>query len=149
MQSQNYSAKLAFFIPDEQLAVLRKVCKCEPKVLKQPLFNIQVGIGLLPNHFLYDLTEDVVQKFISMGIIQNLYNYYSWVLFHTEIRNTGTGPMVLSLDDVTFGFNIWIVMCCLSVIGFLIENLVFRISRVFWQILAYFSASQAIAKFLR
>ncbi|CAG9799895.1 unnamed protein product [Chironomus riparius] len=104
-----YQTKLAFFIPDEQLAILKQDCKCEPKILKQPLFTIQVGIGLLPNHFLYDLTEDVVQRFISAGIIQYFYEYYGWLLFHTRINNEDTGPKVLTYDDLAFGFHIFIM----------------------------------------
>ena len=148
-QRQNYSAKLAFFIPNEQLAIIRQECKCEPMVLKQPLFTIQVGIGLLPNHFLYDLTNDVVQRFISTGIIQYFYEYYTWLLFYTEISNQETGPQVLSYDDLAFGFHIWIVMCCISSTGFMIEKLTQKFFGFFIEIFAYFSASQAIARFLR
>lgn len=133
-------------MPDDQLVMIRQNCTCESKILKQPLYNVQVGIGLLPNHFLYDLTEDVIQRFIPMGIIQFLYESHMWSLFHSEIKTNIAGPKVLSVEDIAFGLHIWVAMCCISLIGFLIEKLVHKFMRFFMANFAYFSVSMIFRK---
>jgi len=41
------------------------------------------------------------------------------------------GPKVLTMDDLEFGFIIWLAMICASILGFLIEYKKFALNVVF------------------
>jgi len=129
-QRKNHSSKLAFCIPNDELLSISKTCKCSPKILNQGLYSYQTGIGLLPNHFLYDLTEDVMQRFIPMGIIQYMHEFHKWMNFRTDINKPSNEPTVLTIDDVAFGFYICIGACGVSIIAFIVEILIFGLKKI-------------------
>ena len=59
-----------------------------------------------------------------MGIIQHLIEFYTWSLYYTEVEKEQTNPIVLSLDDLAFGFYIWLITFGFSILGFIAEYLV-------------------------
>jgi hypothetical protein len=81
---------------------------------------------MLRNHFLFAATEEVMQKFIPMGIIQHSYELHNWICLRPIIEPEVNDPKVLTLDDLEFGFILWLTACGLSIFGFLCEILLFR-----------------------
>ncbi|CAG9808659.1 unnamed protein product [Chironomus riparius] len=120
-QRENYSARLAFYLPNDQLPILGSVCKCSPRILKQSLFTHQYGISTFRNHFLFELTDEIVQRFIPMGIIQHSYEFHTWVNFRNIVEDVESTQKVLDVDDLAYGFYIWLGACGISIIGFLLE----------------------------
>ncbi|KAL7012205.1 hypothetical protein ACKWTF_014687 [Chironomus riparius] len=127
---QNSTARIAFFIPDDSLVIFREKCNCLPKVLKQTLLTYQNGIAMLKNNFLFKQTEEVVQRFIEMGIMQHLYEYHVWVCNRPVIAIDENKPKILTMDDLEFGFTIWIAVICASILGFLFEIVRFWIKKL-------------------
>lgn len=63
----------------------------------------------------------MIEKLIATGLMKYLVeNYYTKKL---EFKKLQKEPKVLSVDDLAFGFNIWLVVCCFSFSIFIIEIL--------------------------
>ena len=86
--------------------------------LKEKLFSYPMGLGTFPNHFMSALMEDTMQLIIPTGIPQYLYEYHRWLQFLKFYADIKTGPNVLSIDDLSFGFVLWAIACGISAIVF-------------------------------
>lgn len=66
------------------------------------------------------MLNNVINRLIPSGIINHLIeNFYTKKI---KIKKIEEEPKVLSLDDLTFGFNIYIASCLTSFLGFLAEK---------------------------
>jgi hypothetical protein len=96
------------------------------------------GDGRLPvlytvrNSFLYKKLNQILEKLIPMGIPQYLVKYHEANMFGTFIASGLNGPTVLTVEDLTYGFVLWLGACGVSTVAFLMENLWFRVTRVLW-----------------
>ena len=114
-------------MPQDTTASLMKLCKCQPKILKQTLLTYQNGVSMLRNHFLFEATEEVVQRLIPMGIIQHSFELHTWISLRPVIEVEENEPKVLTIDDLEFGFVIYLATCGLSIFGFFCEVFIFRV----------------------
>jgi hypothetical protein len=67
----------------------------------------------------------VIKWSIPAGIPQYWAEYHDWYKYirnHTYYEEE-SGPKVFALENLSFGFNVWLVACGLSLIGFLLEFL--------------------------
>jgi hypothetical protein len=71
--------------------------------------------------------HNIVNSLIPNGIMNYLIeNYYTKRSTFTKIK---TGPKVLSMQDLAFGFNIWLGFCLISTLSFIAEWFIKR----FWK----------------
>lgn len=118
----NTSAKLAFFMTSHTHTILESDYELQTIPLKEQLFTVNTGIGLIRNHFLFHLTDEVIQRTTSFGIPQFLDKLYMELLYHKRI-STPVGPQILNIHDLSFGFIIWLIACSISCFVFVAELL--------------------------
>lgn len=85
---------------------------------------------MVRNHFLFEMTEEVIDRFIPMGIIQHSYEFHVWMHDRPGYPEKISNLKILGLEDLSFGFNIWIVTCTISVFGFLCEFLIYKMKKL-------------------
>lgn len=118
-QSQNASSKLAFMLSNREMNTMVNKYKIPPIKMKESLITLNIGFGFNANNFMYGLTEDVIEKLFPMGILQH------WTDFNVLNSDSNVKkkkvPKVLKMDDLSFGFVLWLVACGVSCLCFLIE----------------------------
>jgi len=60
-----------------------------------------------------------------MGIIQHSYKFHTWVNFRNIVEEEESTQKVFDIDDLAYGFYIWIGSCGISIAGFLLELIVY------------------------
>lgn len=86
---------------------------------------------MLRNNFLFKQTENVVQRFTQMGIMQHILEYHIWICNRPIITIEENDPKVLTMDDLEFGFIIWLTVIFVSILGFLFEYTKFGLNVLF------------------
>lgn len=111
-QIYNDSAKLAVLITENQ--------DCKGVQLKEALFTDSASIAMRRNQFLFWLTEETLQSIIPAGIPQHLIKFYYDINFPIkEVQKSG--PKVLKIDDLKYGFVIWIIASLTTLFVFISE----------------------------
>jgi hypothetical protein len=109
-----------FLVSDFQ--IIKNVFKFAPKLIKQRLLNKIYGVGLFKNNFMIQSTEPVMEILIQAGIPQYFLDYvFEFYFFDREELR---GPKVFSIDDLRFGFVIWLVTCGIALAAFAGELIV-------------------------
>lgn len=94
-------------------------------------FAIQVselGLAFCANTFFFRIAENAIQKLTSAGIMY-------W-LFDDEIKDSSKfqaqkNPKKLTIESLSFGFEIWFGFCGLSVAAFVGEILLVKLKKLF------------------
>lgn len=74
------------------------------------------------NHFLFDVTKNVVNELIPSGIPQYLYIFHKWIRFsRTSVYKYFKSPKIFNIEDLSFGFVLWLIACGISFIVFVLE----------------------------
>jgi hypothetical protein len=97
-------------------------CKRQPKRLKENIASL--SIVLLHNAYgrVAKDINDIINTLIDYGIAQHWYEYYQWHKYELGLElNKKRGPQVFSLENVSYGFNVWMIACSVSVLGFVVE----------------------------
>jgi hypothetical protein len=116
-------------MPEDTLQFFNTICRCSPMILEQGLFTIQNGFATYRNHFMFDLTEHLMQRFIPMGIAQHIFDFNHWLIFRQYIEIESKEPQVLVMNDLGFGFVIWLIACGISTVGYFAEILKFKMRK--------------------
>jgi hypothetical protein len=77
-------------------------------ILDEKLVTSQYGFGFRTNHFLFHLTDHVVQRLLATGIIQNMLENQNEIC-ERYLYEDNSEPQVFHLEDVAFEFVVWIV----------------------------------------
>ncbi|CAG9811190.1 unnamed protein product [Chironomus riparius] len=126
----NYSSKQAFFLFEEQYSTFTSLC--HGAALKLKNFegnNVLIAMYTTYRSFVYRHLSNVLEKIIPAGIPEYLLNYYKLFLFKKYERLLDKSPKVLTVDDLGFGFVLWLCACGISMIGFLLELSAFKMRR--------------------
>ncbi|KAL7013040.1 hypothetical protein ACKWTF_015167 [Chironomus riparius] len=75
------------------------------------------------NSILHPIFIDVMDRMIASGVLQYLETFSSEALFGKYQEVEDNLPKVFALDDLSFGFILWIYACGLSISVFLFECL--------------------------
>jgi hypothetical protein len=117
-QIKNSSAKIVFYLSydmfhESTISCRKSGIKFQEKVLKFP-----TSFALYPHADIYEIFDETFQLLISSGI----------ALYHSEkirsnfkFKDEAKEPKVLSCDDLSFGFIVWLVACGISIIAFAME----------------------------
>ena len=126
-QSQNASAKIAlcvdeFFINHHSNSTRQSYNWHQ---LNDLLYTSHEAFVFLQIAFYFRMFKKIVDMLIDTGIMK----HYSDNYFTNKLRfeTTQSAPKVLCVNDLTFGFNIWLGFCCFSVLVFVAEMMAKKI----------------------
>lgn len=94
--------------------------------LEEVLFTDTVGLSMQRNSFLYQLSEKIMRDLITGGIPLNLVKFYHLILARAKLP-APEGPKVLNIEDLRYGFTIWLIACGIAVFTFFAELLIVKI----------------------
>jgi hypothetical protein len=98
-------------------------------ILDERVMSYSIGIGTEINSIIFDTAEKIVQSFFAAGLIQHALK----VDFDSASVKSDPeydGPTILTFDDLSYGFVMWLGACTLSVCAFLYEKIKFRLRNV-------------------
>lgn len=78
------------------------------------------GVGVMKNNFIISVTDRAMGRMIQNGIPQYFLSYLDQVDFHA-IPPDIEEPKVFELDDLAFGFYVFLASCGISFLAFLAE----------------------------
>lgn len=110
---------MAFFLQDDHLRNFNFEFKIHAKPLKERLYAVASAITFYRNNFMLRLTDEVMQGLITGGIPQNFYKR----TLSPIIPEKQNQPTVLKIEDLKFGFIIWLISCGISILFFSFELL--------------------------
>ena len=128
----NSSAKLAFYVDPVFYKTASSICRGSLIQVKNVRMNVIQGLISFRTLDVLEISLiDVMKQLVTAGIPQYFDSYYSdnFLGRYEEIKEKT--PKVLTLDDLLFGFNLWLCACGFSTIGFVIEILFY----IFYKIL--------------
>lgn len=76
------------------------------------------SFALSPNSDIFEVFEEIFELLVSSGIALHHQKRSEFTL---RFKNEQEEPKVLSCDDLSFGFIVWLVACGISVVGFFLE----------------------------
>jgi len=100
-------------------------------VLKEDLYSYMTGYVTERNHFLYELADETIQKLVTGGVLEHGFNIFNYadilaykVFHHLDYVKESN---VLTLEDFSYGFTLWIIACLICILAFLMELTTFYI----------------------
>ena len=113
-QSQNSSAKIALLVEDILATYYESVNKGHNKWNRfdEDFYTNRVAIVLQQSSFYFRMIKSVVDRLIDTGVVK----YLARTRMKLKYPNPESEPTVLSIDDLMFGFNIWLGFCGISLI---------------------------------
>ncbi|KAG5668720.1 hypothetical protein PVAND_016647 [Polypedilum vanderplanki] len=122
--------KIAIITEEHLEMVLMGVFKIKPHRVEGNVFSISVGLGMNKNHFMYDSVEEVMRIALASGIFNEHLNYFRWRIGHTRFSMSSVcDKKALTLDNLRYGFNIWLIACGFAIFIFFLEIVVCKISK--------------------
>ncbi|CAG9812360.1 unnamed protein product [Chironomus riparius] len=124
-QSQNASAKMALAVDDYFLNHIESQVKnksYEWKKLKNVVLFRTYDVFIFHGAACYArILDNLINNLVATGIMKQLIeNFYTKKWNFAIVKDL---PQVLSVDDLSFGFNIWLVFCLVTIFTFLGEIL--------------------------
>lgn len=115
-------------MPKSILGYTNVMCGGSAIILKNfKLLDDSMNFGITRNSILYEPLNEVLEKLNPSGIIQHLIEFHSWIIDHKFELVAEKHPRILTFDDLSFGFVLWLAACGISAIGFIIELLEYKI----------------------
>jgi hypothetical protein len=112
----DYSLKTAVAVSKIDYVSITRAFK-NIKVIQQSYMLESFSTCTDRNNFAFKVTDYVMTYMFQGGITQHLYKYVVKTFFPEE----ESGPSVLSLEDLDFGFIIWLIACAIAIFVFLME----------------------------
>lgn len=122
---------MAFLTTHDYILRLLEVFPNSFVVLKEDLYSYMTGYVIERNHFLYELADETIQKLVTGGVLEHGFNiyYYADQLAYKVFHNLDyiKESNVLTLEDFSYGFTLWIIACLICILFFLLELTTFYI----------------------
>lgn len=97
-------------------------CTKLPILMEEIFVTFPVALKLRKNHYLFGIINEVMERIVPSGIPQFLHNFHRWNDFlRIMIDPPQKQTEVLTMNDLGFGFVMWLVACAISTFGFIIE----------------------------
>jgi hypothetical protein len=125
-QINNDTAKMAFYISKSTVTYIKYLKNCSGIFMEQRWIKRPAGFALDRNSILFRLVEDILQHTIATGIPQHLKKYHEDFILKIDPVVEDDEPKVLTMEDLSFGFNIVLIALGVSTIVFVLEVLYFR-----------------------
>lgn len=126
-QMTDSSLKAAIMTTENDMKFYKTGYTDVPATLKEVISLVGFSICVPKNNFFTVMNQKVMNALISGGIPQYLIDFYT----NFELRPMlipRKDPKVFDIDDLMFGFIIWLVACLISITAFLIELIVFYVT---------------------
>lgn len=118
----NSSARLAFLFEGSQLRIINAVCQGSGVKLQNFRKDmVLMSLSVNQHSFLYNTFNEVMEKIVPAGIPQYLYKFHQEQMYKIYEPEADGSPKVLTFDDLSFGFVLWLGTCGVSLAGFLLE----------------------------
>lgn len=124
-QPQNSSAKIALIVDEyfTMFATLTNKIRAPNwnRLDNTVVYTFHDTFVFIGTSFYFRMFDKMIDKFIPTGIMQHLIDNYFFKKLIFE--DTEEDQKELTLADLAFGFNIWLVACFLSLLGFIAEHI--------------------------
>jgi hypothetical protein len=128
-RTMNDSSKKAAVITMElDVKLYRSVFENVPKTIKEIINPTPQSICVQSNNFFNKLNREVMNKLISGGVIQHYLKYFFDFLLKPRPESK-EGPKVFGVEDLKFGFIIWLFSCCIATSVFVMEIISFNLRK--------------------
>lgn len=117
---KNSSAKLAFFIDHETLVKFSIYCRKTGIAFVDKITRYPTGFAIYPNSDIFEVLDETLQLLVTNGLASYFHKRVHHVL---KFKDDQKHPKVLSCDDLSFGFIVWLVACAISAFIFIVELL--------------------------
>jgi hypothetical protein len=115
--------KLAFLVTTKMHAHYNSTLMNSLNTMKGEKFSEDEQFGLFRNNFLIPTLNHIMNRLIPSGIPKHLADYGMWFIYRQfDVEDEDT-RRVLSLDDLEFGFVLWLAACSVSLLVFFGEVL--------------------------
>lgn len=135
---QHYQSpeKIAFYVDESDVKRLNAACMCSNKLIDD-IFTSQTSFRMQNSHYLYDIIEDTLQHIIPFGIPKHFSEYHKWFLYGRYDELIDSGPKVLTLEVLSFGFVLWLCACAISFVEFCFELVDIKMRRHFRTLIGF------------
>lgn len=118
--------KLVMIESSKTYRILKSLLRDCPEAMKKETILIRrFGTSNYKNNFMFYLTEEVTQILVQAGIPQYLREFVAD--FYFPWRQEVIGPKVFGIEDLDFGFEIWLAACAVAIAVFIVEILSHKI----------------------
>lgn len=117
---KNSTAKLAFFLTQGHYSFLTFQCDLIGIIFETKILRYPNGFALFQNSDIFQIFEETLQHLISSGITLHHDRLDERSILQKEQEKE---PKVLAINDLSFGFVVWLIACGISLLGFFVEIL--------------------------
>jgi hypothetical protein len=114
-------AKYAFFVHDQYHAQLNAKFKKSLTIMSGLVLTKPYALAMVKNCMLFGQLSYFIDRLLPTGIIQHLFDFGVWDFFRTHMESEQDPRRVLSLDDLEFGFVIFLAAIFVSFLVFFYE----------------------------
>lgn len=137
-------------VDEYHLSKLDKLCRCSNRLLKDPVYCLNVKMGILKNIYLYWLVEDTILWLLQSGIPQHSTEFHNWITLQQRYFTTYEKlPQILSINDLSFGFILWIITCGIASISFILELTSNTINKLITKLVGFLSFIKLLKLYLK
>ncbi|KAG5670248.1 hypothetical protein PVAND_000525 [Polypedilum vanderplanki] len=113
--------KFAFLVDSDFHAYLNTTfCQSLTKMENEKLTKMTSYFMFVNNILLHEL-NDIINRLVPTGIAQHLSDFGLWSLFRPIAEEFRDPRRILSLNDLEFGFVLWLIACLISLVCFIFE----------------------------
>lgn len=120
--------RYAYCTKEIRLNVINEFFPCSGGIMSKPLYSFVIGYFMSHHNFLIELFDETIQVLITSGIYEQFDRIYNFNLRRGvySIRRE-ISPLILdrgssfTIEDLSYGFVLWIFTFMISIIVFLSE----------------------------
>jgi hypothetical protein len=121
-QPQNSSAKISLVVQSNSLEYFQQHKSLNWHQLKNINFHVnQISFYFFINNFFLNIVDEAIQRLTSTGIM----NFQISLMFTSRQVNEHKKCKVLTLENLSFGFVIWLCSLVVTVVAFAMEIVLF------------------------
>lgn len=117
---QDPSSKIAVMLLEMDYHAIKAFKKNFPKIIEEEIDIDLEGICLGRNNFGFPMLKSLFPKLVEAGIPQYFNSYFKDFELKPLLDDPAE-PFVFSIEDLRFGFIVWLVACGVSSVVFMIE----------------------------
>ncbi|KAG5670754.1 hypothetical protein PVAND_000995 [Polypedilum vanderplanki] len=102
------------------------ICKRKLLKIQETVFNIPQGFGMPQNHYLYSVTDKLIPKMFEAGMMKHFYDIWLHWRFLKDHFYEYDKPKALTVKDLGYGFNIFLITCAFTIMIFFMEIFVWK-----------------------
>lgn len=93
------------------------------RVCKESIYTVNVVMYFPKNFYLVEALNQKLNLFLSNGIVKHLIEKYVDMRYW-NVKRANKGPQQLKLQHLQGTFNLWMILCCLSMLVLVMEIIV-------------------------